>query len=132
MDCSLHSENIPSFKKMSSVIRDILQNVKVFLSQKKGQNSEKKGHNSKTMNFEWSPLIVWIALWIKNTFSEFKVIIFSKNRDITKCHSGKRGIVLTKMHSQLSPLKAKVALFNIYFKFQLQYNLYLDTTKGKY
>ena len=39
------------------------------------------------MHFEFSPLIVWIALWIVNTYSEFQVNIFSNNRDITKCHS---------------------------------------------
>ena len=35
------------------------------------------------MQFEWSPLIVWIALWIGNTYPQ--VNIFSNKRDITKC-----------------------------------------------
>ena len=39
------------------------------------------------MHFELSPLIVWIALWIVNTYSKFEVIIFSNNRDITKRRS---------------------------------------------
>ena len=30
------------------------------------------------------PLIVWIALWIVDTYSEFQVNIFSNNREITK------------------------------------------------
>ena len=50
----------------------------------------KMGHNSektKKMHFELSPLIVWIALWIVNTYFEFQVNIFSNNRDISKCHS---------------------------------------------
>ena len=46
---------------------------------KKGHNSEKKKH------FELSPLIVWIALWIGNTYSEFEVNIVSNSRDTTKC-----------------------------------------------
>ena len=29
------------------------------------------------MHFELSPLIVWIALWIVNTYTEFQVNIFS-------------------------------------------------------
>ena len=37
------------------------------------------------MHFELSPLIVWIALLIVNTFSEFQVNIFGNNGDITKC-----------------------------------------------
>ena len=36
------------------------------------------------LHFELSLLIVWIALWIVKTYSEFQVIIFSNNRDITK------------------------------------------------
>ena len=33
------------------------------------------------MHFELSPLIVlWIALWIVNTYSEFQVSIFSNNK----------------------------------------------------
>ena len=39
------------------------------------------------MHFELSHLIVWIALWIKHTCSEFQVNTFSNNRDITKCQS---------------------------------------------
>ena len=41
----------------------------------------KKGHNSEEKNI----LIVWIALWILNTYSEFQVNIFSNKRDITIC-----------------------------------------------
>ena len=36
------------------------------------------------MHSELSPLIVWIALWTANTYSEFQVNIFRSNRDITK------------------------------------------------
>ena len=36
------------------------------------------------MHFELSHLIVWIAPWIVNTYSEFQVDIVSNNRDITK------------------------------------------------
>ena len=39
------------------------------------------------MHFELSPLVVWIVLWIENTYSEFQVNIFSNNRDIIKCYS---------------------------------------------
>ena len=39
------------------------------------------------MHFELFPFIVWIALWVVNTYSEFQVDILSKNRDITKCQS---------------------------------------------
>ena len=38
------------------------------------------------MHFELSSLIVWIALWIVNTYSEFLVHILSNNGDIKKCH----------------------------------------------
>ena len=34
------------------------------------------------MHFELSPLIVWIALSLVNTFSKFELNIFSNNRDI--------------------------------------------------
>ena len=37
------------------------------------------------MHFELSPLIIWIALWIVNTYSKFQVNIFSNKRNITKC-----------------------------------------------
>ena len=37
------------------------------------------------MHVELSPLIVWIALLIVNTYSEFQVNIVSNNRNITKC-----------------------------------------------
>ena len=40
----------------------------------------KKGHNSEKMHFELSPLIVWIALWAVNTYSEFQENIFNNNR----------------------------------------------------
>ena len=36
------------------------------------------GHNSKKkMQFELSPLTVWIALWTVNTYSDFQVNIFN-------------------------------------------------------
>ena len=48
------------------------------------KNQSKKGHNSeKKMQFEMFPLIVWIVLWIVNTYSEFQENIFSNKRDIT-------------------------------------------------
>ena len=52
------------------------------------KSKSKKGHNSGKKNaksFGLSHLIVWIALWIVNTYSEFQVNIFCYNRDITKC-----------------------------------------------
>ena len=52
---------------------------------KKKYNSENE--KKKKMHFELSPFIAWIALWSLNTYSEFQVNIFCKNRDITKCHS---------------------------------------------
>ena len=56
----------------------------------------KKEHNSeKEMHFELSTLIVWIALWIVNTYSKFQVNIFSNKRDISKC----RGFCITQLHS---------------------------------
>ena len=48
---------------------------------KKGHNSEKK---KKKKHFEWSPLIVLIALWIVNTDSRLHVNNFGNYRDITK------------------------------------------------
>ena len=39
------------------------------------------------MHVELSPLIVWIAPWILNTYSEFQLNIFSNNRDIKTCQS---------------------------------------------
>ena len=41
----------------------------------------------KKMHFELSPLIVWIALWIVNTYFDFQINIFGNDRDITKCKS---------------------------------------------
>ena len=49
------------------------------------------------MHFELSPLILWIDLWIVNTFSEFQVNIFNNIRDITKCQS----FCTTKMTTML-------------------------------
>ena len=46
---------------------------------KKGHNSEKNKKKKKTQ-FELSPLIVCIALWIVNTYSEYQENIFSNNR----------------------------------------------------
>ena len=48
-----------------------------------------------------SPLIVWIVLWIMNTYSEFHVNIFSNNRDVKNVkvfHKSffTRGIILKK------------------------------------
>ena len=48
---------------------------------------EDKKSKSNKGHFESSPLIVWIDLWIVNTYSEFQVNIFSNNRDITKYQS---------------------------------------------
>ena len=46
----------------------------------------KTGHNSgKKIFFEWSPLLVWTAVWTVNTYSEFQVNIFRNDRNITKC-----------------------------------------------
>ena len=39
------------------------------------------------MHLELSPVIVWIALWIVNTYSKFQVNIFNSSTDITKCQS---------------------------------------------
>ena len=39
------------------------------------------------LHFKLSPLMIWIALWIVNKYSEFTVNIFSNIRDITKCLS---------------------------------------------
>ena len=49
---------------------------------KKGLDSEKK-----KKHVELSPLIVWSASWIVNTYSEFQANIFSNNRDTSKCQS---------------------------------------------
>ena len=46
---------------------------------KKGNNSEKKCISN--------CLPCKFALWIENTYSDFKGNIFSNNRDITKCQS---------------------------------------------
>ena len=45
------------------------------------KSKSKKGHNSgKKMHFESSPLIVWIAFLIVNTYSDFQVNILSYDR----------------------------------------------------
>ena len=51
------------------------------------KSMSKKGHNfeGKKMHFELSSLIIWIALWIVNTYSKFQENIFRNDRDITKC-----------------------------------------------
>ena len=60
MDCSLDSEHILQFQvNIFSNNRDITK-CQSFLKSKKGHNSEK-------MQFELSPSIIWIALWIVNT-----------------------------------------------------------------
>ena len=64
----------------------------------------KKGHNSIEMLFELSPLIVWIALWIEKTYSEFQVNIFSNNRDITKCQKCSKS---KKVHNSEKKKKKK-------------------------
>ena len=48
------------------------------------KSKSKKGHNSEIMTFELSPFIVWIALGIVKTYTEFKVNIVCNNRDIIK------------------------------------------------
>ena len=53
-----------------------------FRSRKRGTILTKKKY------FELSPLTVWIALWIVNTYSSFQVNIFNNNRDITKPQNG--------------------------------------------
>ena len=69
MNCSLDSEHIPEFK------------VNIFVGKISKMSTSKKGHNSeKKMHFELSPLIVWISLWIVNTYSEFQVNILSNKR----------------------------------------------------
>ena len=37
------------------------------------KSKSKRGHNSEKMHFEVSSLIVWIALWMLNTYSEFQI-----------------------------------------------------------
>ena len=52
------------------------------------ENSKsKKGHNFVKKNGGLPPLLVWVPLLIVNNYSEFKVNIFSNNRDIRKCQS---------------------------------------------
>ena len=68
------------------------------------------------MHFELSPLIVWIALWIVDTFPEFQVNIFSNNRDITNvtvfCKSKKgHNSEKKKNHFDLSPLIVWISLW---------------------
>ena len=50
------------------------------------KSKSKKGHNSEKNHFELSPMIVWNALWVVNTYSEGQVNTFRSNRDITKFH----------------------------------------------
>ena len=46
------------------------------------KNLSKKGRIIlKKMHFELSPFIVWIALWVVNTYSLFPVNIFSNNSE---------------------------------------------------
>ena len=63
---------------------------------KKANNSERK------RQFESSPLILWIALLIVKTYSEFQVNIFSNNRDITNVKvflNKKRAIILNEKNA---------------------------------
>ena len=55
------------------------------------------------MHFECYLLIVWIALWIVNTYSEFQLNIFHNNRDITKCQSDDgKAIAIPRVFSENS------------------------------
>ena len=75
------------FKTKSTTCGYQCSTVGCFVEDKKSKS--KKGHNSEKTAFSdkdaLSPLIVWIALWIVNTYSKFQVNIFSNNRDITQC-----------------------------------------------
>ena len=51
------------------------------------KESKKRAKFLKKMHFESSRLIVWIALWIVNTYFQFQGNVFSNNRDITNCQS---------------------------------------------
>ena len=79
------------------------------------------------MLFELSPLIVWIALWIVNTYSEVQVNIFRSKRDIVKCQSfhasddDEKGL---EQYLRFSPktaeLKINFIIVNQFFGFSFQ------------
>ena len=67
------------------------------------------------MHSELSPFIVWIALWIMNTYFEFQVNICYNNRDITKCQSFSTMTTTTTpkllQYLEFSPKTFKVKMF---------------------
>ena len=75
------------------------------------------------MHFELSPLIVWIVLWIVNTYSEFQVNIFSNKRDITKCQflhndadaDDAKAIAIPRFSPETAELKKEI-LIGTFFK----------------
>ena len=76
--------------------------------------SWKRGISLEKMHFKLSLLIVWIALWIVNTYSKLRVNIFSNSKDIRKCHcfctmttdkDDAKAIVITRVFSENSRAK---------------------------
>ena len=85
------------------------------------------------MAFELSPLIVWIALWIVNTYSAFQVNTFS-NRDITRYYKmskflhyanddpddvNAKAIAMPQLFSENSPGKKDNFIFVHFFSLDL-------------
>ena len=69
------------------------------------KKSCKGGIILKLMHFELTPLIVWIALRIVNTYFKFQINIFSNDRDITKCqflHHDDKVIAIPRVFSDNS------------------------------
>ena len=81
------SERLNSFLSKSTARGCQRSAVECLIENKKSES--KKGHNSekKKKHFELSPVIVWIALWIVSTYSDFQVNILCNYRDITKWQS---------------------------------------------
>ena len=72
------------------------------------KSKSKNGHHSeKKILFLIVSFIVWIALWIMNTCSEFQV----NNRDITKC----QGFCMARMRSTSTPDNANAITMPRFF-----------------
>ena len=58
-------------------------------------------------------MVVWIALWIVNTYSKFQVNIFINYKDITKCHNFWTMTMTTPRLKQYLGLSSKTAKLKV-------------------
>ena len=76
--------------------------------------------------------MVWIAFWTVNTYPEFRVNIFSNNRDITKCQKkakSNKGHNSEKISFELFSLIVWIGLWIVNTRSKFQVNIFRDITK---